>query len=122
MEEPISILSDIKKSLGIGIDDPSFDDELLLHIDASFGDIDQIGAPIVAEPVTKDTTWDQKLLDVVPGTSGYALIRSYVFLNVKMLFDPPAPSTLGTYTDTSHRMLWRIQLEYSKGDPDGDTN
>ena len=88
MEE--SILTSIKKLLGIEDDDTSFDLDVLIHINTALAILNQLGVGpndgiFVAD---KSTLWEAVLADnkfLVPA-------KSYVFLKVKLLFDPPLSS------------------------------
>lgn len=85
-----SILTSTKKLLGIEDDDTSFDLDVLIHINTALAILNQLGVGsnegiLVAD---KSTLWAAVLADnkfLVPA-------KSYVFLKVKLLFDPPLSS------------------------------
>ena len=87
MEE--SILTSIKKLLGIEEDDTSFDLDVLIHINTAFAILNQLGVgPNDGIFADESTLWAAVLADnkfLVPA-------KSYVFLKVKLLFDPPLSS------------------------------
>lgn len=88
MEE--SILTSIKKLLGIEESDTSFDVDILIHINSTLAFLNQLGiGPDAGIFVSdKSTTWAAILGEnkfLVPA-------KSYVFLKVKLLFDPPLSS------------------------------
>lgn len=84
-----SILKSSKKILGVG-DDAAFDEDIITHINSSFGILSQIGVgPTTGFFIEDDTAeWGEISLPV----DQLALTRSWMHLKVRMLFDPPATS------------------------------
>lgn len=87
-----SILTSTKKILGVQEADTSFDPDISTHINSTLVIVKQLG--LGPDPMIfiedKEQTWDQ--LDLTPNQLN--LCRSYVFLRVRMLFDPPTLSFL----------------------------
>lgn len=90
MEE--SILKSTKKILGLDADYTPFDLDVITHINAAFSILNQLGVgPLEGfsilddEPVWGDYDVPQNQLH---------LIKTYVFLKVRVLFDPPGTSFL----------------------------
>lgn len=110
-KEP-SIYNDIKDILGVP--DESFKESLLVFINGALDIINQAGA---GQPVllTTETTWsDFKDTEQVEGNKSFNLVRSYVWLRCKTMFDPPAnPSTLSRLKELEEEYIWRIELAYS---------
>lgn len=108
-----SILDSIKKSLDISTDDDSFDSDIKLHANAALGILVQngIGKQLTISDDTK--TWDDfKDESQVNGNHLFELIPQYVFVYVKILFDPPAAASLKAYQATRDELLWRLTVEY----------
>ena len=86
-----SILKTIRALLGADPDDNHFDKVLLTHINRSFDDLRQIGVnPVTDIPVSTDLeTWKSKFGNVKNINS----ITTYVYLKVRLAFDPPQNST-----------------------------
>lgn len=81
-----SILNSTKKLLGIPDDIKDFDTDIILHINSVFSTLMQLGA-VDAFSITDDTqTWDE--LDI--NDSQLNFVKSYIYLKVRLLFDPPA--------------------------------
>lgn len=87
-----SILKSTKKILGVDASYTAFDLDILTHINSTFSIINQLGVgPDDGFMIEDDTeTWEdfgipQKQLN---------LVRTYMFLRVRMLFDPPTTSFL----------------------------
>jgi hypothetical protein len=87
-----SILTSTKKVLGIDESYTAFDVDILMHINSVFVTLNQLGVgPAVGFAIEDETTtWDAFL-----GTDlRLNNVKSYIYLRVRMLFDPPATSYL----------------------------
>lgn len=108
----LSIYEDIKDILGVP--DESFKESLLVFINGALDIMNQAGAgrPVL---LTTETTWnDFKDPLQVEGNKSFNLVRSYVWLRCKTMFDPPAnPSTLSRLKELEDEYIWRIELAYS---------
>jgi len=90
MEE--SILKSTKKILGLADDYTPFDLDVITHINATFSILDQLGIGPDGGFFIEDTTTEWIDYEVPPNQLN--LIKTYVFLKVRMLFDPPTTSFL----------------------------
>lgn len=104
-----SILDSIKKLLGIQPEYRAFDEDLIIHINTVFAVLNQIGiGPQEGFFIVDETTnWDEYMSDI-----NQASVRTYVYLKVRLLFDPPGS---GILVDSINRMIseleWRLYLE-----------
>lgn len=94
-----SILTSTKKVLGLAPDYTAFDEDVIMYINSAFGTLFQLGVgPTDAFVIEDDTTtWADFVTAeaTVPVSVGQlSLIRTYIFLKVGMLFDPPGTSYL----------------------------
>lgn len=102
-----SILTSIKKMLGIAEDYTQFDADLVMHINSVLSILNQLGVgPATGFSIeSKNDTWG----DFVDDLSILQFIKSYTYLKVRMLFDPP---TGGAVTESINRQIseleWRI--------------
>lgn len=89
-----SILTSVKKILSIGESDTSFDLDILIHINTVFTTLNQLGiGPEDGFAIEDaDATWTTFLTN----TTRWAAVKTYVYLKVRMLFDPPQTSYLIT--------------------------
>lgn len=106
-----SILNDAKKMLGIEPDYKAFDDELCMHISSIMMTLNQLGVgpPQGFSVYDEDATWD-----VFLGRSrkDLAAVRSYIFLRLRLMFDPPANSFLVTSLQSQVDQLeWRLNVQ-----------
>lgn len=86
-----SILKSTKKILGLAEDYTPFDLDILTHINSAFSILVQIGLPIDGFFVEDDVL---KWSDLALPQDQLGLVRTYVCLKVRSLFDPPATSFL----------------------------
>lgn len=88
-----SILTSIKKLLGIVESDTSFDSELIMLINSALMVIMQewYGMDHAFRIEDKTATWDDLLGEE---EFDYEGIKQYIFLRVKMIFDPPNNSSV----------------------------
>ena len=104
-----SILTSIKKLLGIAEEYTQFDDDIIMHINSVFLNLTQLGVgPSEGFLIEDDTaTWD----DYIGDSNQLQAVKSYVYLKVKLLFDPPLSSSV---TESMNRMIaeleWRLNV------------
>lgn len=84
-----SVLNSIKKILGISENYTAFDIDIIIHINSVFSVLSQMGiGPSECFYIDDSLTeWPDFITD-----SNYNLIKSYMYLKVRMLFDPPVNS------------------------------
>lgn len=105
MEE--SILTSTKKILGLDESYTPFDLDIITHINAAFSILDQLGVgPEGGFMIVDDTTvWDDY---VVPQNQLHA-VKTYIYLKVRSLFDPPATSFhLTAMNEQLKEYEWRL--------------
>jgi hypothetical protein len=85
-----SILKSVKKVLGIEASDTSFDLDILIHINSAFATLNQLGiGPDDGFEIEDDDAEWSSFYGTDPR---YNAIRTYVWLKVKTVFDPPQTS------------------------------
>lgn len=82
-----SILTSTKKSLGLEEDYTAFDADLVMHINSALGTLNDLGlGPVSGFTIEdKSSTWAQ-FMGTDPRLNP---AKSYVYMRVKLLFDPP---------------------------------
>lgn len=110
-----SILTSIKKLLGITEEYTHFDADLIMHINSVFTILTQLGVgPKEGFRIEDElATWNDFLqTDSVLFDS----VKSYMHLKVKLLFDPPLS---GTVMESYNRMIsefeWRLNVTADPG-------
>lgn len=107
-----SILDTVKKLLGIQPEYTNFDEDIIVHINTAFASLNQLGVGPVEGFLIYDNAaiWDDYIT-----SCNLTMIKSYIYLKVRKLFDPPTSSVLMESMDRSIAELeWRLFLE---GDP-----
>lgn len=111
------ILTSIKKLLGIYEENTDFDTDILIHINSVITILNQLGiGPDEGFTVDEDTTWNDYLGDNEKINS----VKSYIYLKVKLIFDPPMSSAI---KEANKQMIdeleWRLNL-YHESDKEED--
>ena len=105
-----SILKTVREAMGLGVDDTSFDSELLIHINASLARINQNGVGNLVLVSDDTVTWKDFIGEVEVGSDIFHLVPLFVSLNTKLIFDPPPPSTVEQYARSCDELLWRLKI------------
>lgn len=110
-----SILISVKKVLGLSYDDTSFDEDIIMHINSAFFTLKQLNVFQTPYTITDHTaTWNDCLGD---NESKLSLVKSYIYLYVKYLFDPSTNGTLhnamkSELTEMEQRLLYECDPVY----------
>lgn len=107
MDNAESILTSIKKLLGIAEEYTQFDTDIIIHINTVFMTLQQLGVGpeegfsiIDSEAVWTDFMENSILLNSV---------KTYIYLKVKLLFDPPlSSSTIECFNKNIAELEWRM--------------
>lgn len=103
-----SILNDVKHTLGLLPEDTAFDTDIMIFINGTFGVLAQLGVgPAVGFQITgPEETWAQFTTD--PRLNA---VKSYIFLSVKLLFDPPETGfVLASMERQQREMEYRLNV------------
>jgi hypothetical protein len=104
-----SILTSIKKMLGITEDYTHFDADIIMHINSVFSILTQLGIGPEDGFVIQDdkAVWT----DFIKDNSKMEAVKSYMYLKVKLLFDHPLSSAV---IESTNRMIseyeWRLNV------------
>ena len=87
-----SILTSVKKLLGLTEEYDAFDVDIIMHINSVYTILTQLGiGPSDGFMIEdKNNKWSEFIEDM----RLYQLVKSYVWLKVKLLFDPPMNSAV----------------------------
>lgn len=111
-----SILLSVKKLLGIDAEYTVFDPDIIIHINTAFAVLNQLGVgPVEGFMIESDKElWDEYIMDY-----NFAMAKTFVFLKVKLTFDPPSSTAL---LESMNRQLdeltWRLEVEGQNGTSD----
>lgn len=110
-----SILTSVKKMLGIAEEYEHFDADLIMHINSVFMILNQLGVgPGEGFSISGDgEVWT----DFVQGKVRLDLVKSYLYLKVRLLFDPPLGSAV---IEAMNRQIsefeWRLNVAVDSGE------
>lgn len=105
-----SILTSIKKMLGIEPDYDVFDTDILIIINSYFMVLNQLGVgpKSVLSISGAEETWDQ----FFTGREDINAVKSYIYLRVKMQFDPPTSSyVMEAMKQQASELEWRLNIQ-----------
>lgn len=108
-----SILTLIKKLLGIEENIVNFDIDIISYINSVFPVLNQLGiGPEDGFLITDKTAkWSEYIGDV----KNLSNVQTFIFLKVKLLFDPPASAfVLESMERQIKELEWRINIQVDK--------
>ena len=106
-----SILTSIKKLIGITEDYKHFDTDLIIHIKSVFMIVSQMGiGPDNGFSISDETTtWNDYLPE---GDKNFEAVKTYMYLKTRLVFDPPqSSSTMEAMKQTISELEWRLNVE-----------
>lgn len=107
-----SILNSVKEQLGLPITYAPYDKELITYINTALAEATQLG-------VGSDLGFS--IMDAVPTWNNFMgsdkrfnLVQTFIFLNVRIVFDPP-PNSFATASiqEQIKRLAWRIESQHT---------
>ena len=104
-----SILTSIKKLLGVAEEDISFDQDIIMHINTVFAILAQLGVGPANGFLIEDdgAIWS----DYLSNATNLELVKSYIYMKVRFMFDPPTNSILADAMNKNISELeWRINI------------
>lgn len=105
-----SILNSVKKVLGLDVEYKAFDPDITMFINGVFDTLRQLGiGPDEGFAIEgSEETWD----DYFAGSQRINAVKTYVYLRVRLLFDPPATSFAITAMEKQVLELeWRLNVQ-----------
>jgi len=105
-----SILNTIKQMLGILIVDTAFDTDIIVNINSAFMTLQQLGVGLEEVFSIEDDSvlWGDFLED----PTMYSAVKTYIYLQVKLVFDPPGTSFhLNAIENQIKELEWRLTIQ-----------
>ena len=102
-----SILTSIKKLLGISREYDHFDADIILYINTSLSILSQLGVGPSSGFFIRgeEDLWS----DLIQDDHRLELVKSYIHMKVKLLFDPPQSSAaIEAIKNQTSELEWRI--------------
>jgi hypothetical protein len=104
-----SILISVKKVLGITEEYEHFDQDIIIHINSTLATLTQLGVGPENGFAIADSSasWSDFTTDLIQ----QQLVKSYIYLKVKLLFDPPQSSAvLESMNKQIAEFEWRLNV------------
>lgn len=104
-----SILTSIKKLLGIPEEYEAFDQDIIIHINTFLSRLYQVGVGVENFfIIDKTATWDQFLID----EAKYQQAKTYVYLRVRLIFDPPQTgAAMEAFKENLRELEWLLFVD-----------
>lgn len=109
-----SILTSIKKMLGIEEEYTHFDADLIMHINSALNVLKQLGVGPEEGYVINDksASWG----DFISDSKTVQMVKSYVYLKVRIIFDPPTTgAVMEAFKEQIKEFEWRLNVEVDPG-------
>lgn len=105
MDNAGSILTSVKKLLGIAEEYTQFDTDIIIHINTIFMALQQMGiGPNYGFSITDENDlWTDFMEDSILLNS----VKTYMYLRVKLLFDPPLTSST---VDSFNKLISELEF------------
>lgn len=106
-----SILTSVKKLLGIDKDYTHFDNDLIMHINSVFMVLTQLGVgPSEGFAISDaNAVWSDFIGE---DDKNFQAIKTYVYMKVRLMFDPPLSSAvLDSMSRTICELEWRLNVQ-----------
>jgi len=112
----VTILASIKDPLGIPQQVTAFDPTLLMHINSQLVRLHTLGVgPDSLPAIDATSTWSDYLED----SEELELVKTVVYLRVRLLFDPPTSSfVLNSLEQAAEEAEWRLNVIVDSGEED----
>lgn len=108
-----SILASIKKLLGIPDNYDAFDPDIIMHINTVFVVLYELGVGSSSFSIS-----DSKAIwgDFLKDSKNLELVKSYVYLKVRLMFDPPtSTAAIQAIKDLTSELEFRINVIVDNG-------
>lgn len=102
-----SILTSVKKNLNIPEEITVYDPDIAMHINSCFAKLNQMGVGPKETFMIEDKTseWDDFTTN-----QDLAMVKSYIYLEVRLMFDPPTASVLSSLEKKISELEWRLNV------------
>lgn len=108
-----SILNSTKKILGVSPDYTAFDLDIITHINSVFMTLQQLGVgPEEGFMIEDDIpVWE----DLLGGDPRLNSVKTYVYMRVRLMFDPPPTSfAINSLQEQIREFEWRLNINYER--------
>lgn len=104
-----SILLSIKQLLGILESETHFDTDIIIHINTALTTLKQLG--VGPEDGYKVIDANNKWSEFIQDKDRLDSVKTYIYLKVKLVFDPPLNASLmDSFKETIRELEWRLNV------------
>lgn len=112
-----SILTSVKKLLGIVDEYEAYDADIIMHINSVFSILTQLGVGPSDGYYIRDA--NDLWTDFLPEGKKLEMVKTYVYQKVRLIFDPPVSSAAMTAMENMiNEFEWRINVTVDPGEED----
>ena len=105
------ILTDVKKMIGPSEIYDQFDKDLIIHINSVFTILQQLGVGPKAGFALEDGSEEWTDFDPeIEQSNIFQMVKSYMYLKVRMQFDPPTGSVASASQEQIKEYEWRLSV------------
>lgn len=118
----MSILSDVKKSIGLDADYDAFDTDIIMHINTVLRIVNQLGIGKLGYVISAEDpgSWSTFL---GPRENELSEVKTYIYAKVRLIFDPPSVGSHVTALENIVKELeWRMNVQIDPPDYDWTNN
>lgn len=114
----MTILNDVKTTLDFASEeDTGFDSRLIMELDGIIGELSQLALLNPEFVMSKDANWESLLHANDPNL--LRLTKQFIYINIRLKFDPPAGSVLTSLEKSLQSTAHRIIIQKEKfNDPE----
>lgn len=107
-----SVLKSVRKMIGPSEEYTYFDADLIMHINSVFNILQQMGLGSESGFAIEgeDETWDDFKTATGVTDNIVEMVKSYVYLKVRMQFDPPTGAVASAFQEQIKEYEWRLNV------------
>lgn len=109
-----SIFNSIKNMLGLPSDYQTYDTDVLIHINSVFAVLHQVSELLPAD--FRITGPNEIWSDYIGNAAVADFVKTFIYLRVRMLFDPPTGGVLDAMKEQIRELEWRLSIAGNLGD------
>lgn len=107
-----NVLLDVKQNIGVADSNTVFDEIIITGISGGIATLNQLDCMLCQTLITPSATWDKLVNSKYE--SIFPLIKQFIILHTKLIFDPPTSSVLTqTIKSEISQLEWRINNHVS---------
>lgn len=105
-----SILNSVKHALGLSENYNVFDADVIMHINSTFMTLTQLGVgPVEGFRILDDS---EEWQDFIGTSQHLESVKTYMYLKVRLLFDPPGTSfAIESMKEMAREYEWRLNVQ-----------